>query len=242
MFPSFRPTCTTVIRVETFSLKDTHRHPQTHTDTHRHTQTHIRHTSDTHQTHIRHTSDTHIRHTHQTHAHIRHTHQTHISYTYQTCTSDMHIRRTSDARHRKCACACPLSVCSRSGTENVHKITPVTKGVRHALTIAFTCDPSKVRYTRFNAHTYTLTKLCTHTPTHTHTAQTTNTHIRTWHTHTYKYTHTHAHTHIHRRGSMDFWSRLHCLLFSKYTAHWGALMGLCERRYVPRFRTFCVYF
>lgn len=30
-----------------------------------------------------------------------------------------------------------------SGTENVHKITPVTKGVRHALTIAFTCDPSK---------------------------------------------------------------------------------------------------
>jgi len=30
-----------------------------------------------------------------------------------------------------------------SGRENVHMVTPVTRGIRHALTIAFTCDQTK---------------------------------------------------------------------------------------------------
>lgn len=42
----------------------------------------------------------------------------------------------------RCSCVAAVS-CRSSGVENVHYVSRVTSGVRHALTIAFTCDASK---------------------------------------------------------------------------------------------------
>ena len=40
-------------------------------------------------------------------------------------------------------CCCCFFSSRSSGVENVHYVSRVTSGVRHALTIAFTCDASK---------------------------------------------------------------------------------------------------